>query len=123
MQKDLDEGKGFGGLVSWGKQYAGAAGGYVKENAIKLTKPLMHQGQLVLQSFGDILLDNNFAKGLRDGDTKEEVYLRLFQGITKKDADKEKEKSNKAKDNQALVALQKEAFKQAFKEAMQESNK
>ncbi|MBP3390021.1 MAG: hypothetical protein J6K71_02440 [Clostridia bacterium] len=123
MKKDLDEGKGFGGFVSWGKQYSSAAGGYVKENAIKLTKPLVHQGKLTLQTYGDILLDNNFAKGLRDGDTKDEVYLRLFKGMTKKDADKAKDKDNKAKDNQALVSLQKEAFKQAFKEAMQESNK
>ena len=95
----------------------------MKENAIKLTKPLVHQGKLTLQTYGDILLDNNFAKGLRDGDTKDEVYLRLFKGMTKKDADKAKDKDNKAKDNQALVSLQKEAFKQAFKEAMQESNK
>ena len=50
-----------------------------------------------VHNFGDILLDNNFAKGLKDGDTKEEVYLRLFQGITKKDADKEKEKSKAQK--------------------------
>ena len=63
------------------------------------------------------MLVKNIIKTLK----KDEVYLRLFKGITKKEADKQKEKDNKAKDNQALVSLQKEAFKQAFKEAMQET--
>ncbi|MBQ2713574.1 MAG: hypothetical protein IJF22_01210 [Clostridia bacterium] len=121
VKQDWKDSRVNGGLVAFGKKYIGETGGYVKEHAISLGKPLVHQGQLVLQSFGDILLDNNFAKGLRDGDTKDEVYLRLFKNMTKKDADKAKEKANKESDNRTLVSMQKEAFKQAFKEAMQET--
>ena len=121
--KDYSEMRpGLGGLDALIGKYGRKAGGYVKENAVNLGKPLVHSGKLVLQTYGDILLDNQFAKGFRDGDTIEEAQLRLFQGITKKEADKAKDKANKEKDNATLVSMQREAFKAAFKEALEESN-
>lgn len=120
--KDYSEMRpGLGGLDALIGKYGRKAGGYVKENAVNLGKPLVHSGKLVLQTYGDILLDNQFAKGFRDGDTLEDAQLRLFQGITKKEADKAKDKANKEKDNVALVTLQRDAFKAAFKEALEES--
>ena len=121
MKKDWADSRINGGIVAFGKKYGSEAGGFAKENAIKITKPLVHRGQLVLKTYGDILLDNNFAKGFKDNDSIEDAQLRFFKGITKKDADKAKEKKNKADDQASLVSAQREAFKQAFKEALEET--
>lgn len=111
----------FGVLGQFGKKYIGEAGGFVKKNAINLGQPLVHRGQLVLKTYGDILLDNGFAKGVKDNDNLEDIQLRFLKGITKKEADKAKEKKGKADDQSSLVSAQREAFKAAFKEALEET--